>query len=189
MSKPSATRQCDIFTRGSKSSKPAKPTTPSSPLSNADASMVNITEVLNELKALRSDFGTKLDNINTGLTGMANALTALEGKVTEIKQDVSTNTARVEEAETRIDQAERSMEKVETALESATKRITFLEAKTDDLENRGGSRGRTNSPQLLPTCCQNGWDYHQEKLLHWSGFIAHWPTGNRIKTERCWFAF
>ncbi|KAE8288354.1 hypothetical protein D5F01_LYC12223 [Larimichthys crocea] len=29
------------------------------------------------------------------------------------------------------------MEKVETALESATKRITFLEAKTDDLENRG----------------------------------------------------
>lgn len=136
MSKSSA-RQCDIFTRGSKTTKPTKPITPSSPLANTDASMVNITEVLNELKALRSDFGTKLDTINTKLTGMANALTALEGKVTDIKQDVLTNTARVEEAETRIDQTERSMEKVEAALESATKRITFLEAKTDDLENRG----------------------------------------------------
>lgn len=136
MSKSSA-RQCDIFTRGSKATKPTKPVAPSSPLSNTEANMVNLTEVLDELKALRSDFGTKLDTINTKLTGMANALTALEGKVTEIKQDVLTNSARVEEAETRIDQTERSMEKVETALELATKRITFLEAKTDDLENRG----------------------------------------------------
>lgn len=133
----SSTRQCDIFTRGSKTTKPAKPAALLNPLSNSDANMVNITEVLDELKALRSDFGTKLDNINTKLTGMTNALTALEGKVTEIKQDVLTNTARVDEAETRIDQTERSMEEVESALEMATKRIAFLEAKTDDLENRG----------------------------------------------------
>lgn len=131
-----------------------------SPPSNTDANMAIITEVLCELKSLQSDFGTKLDNIDTRLTGMANALTALEGKVSEIKQNVLTNTAHIKEAETRIDMTERELEKAKTALVSATKRITLHEAKTDDLENRGrrkkpaylrlmrGSRRRTNTLQL-----------------------------------------
>lgn len=134
MSKSSAVKQCEIFTRGRKTNTKI---TPPSPPTSTDANMASITEILNELKSLRSDFGTKLDNIDTRLTGMANALTTLESKVTEIKQDVTTNATHIDEAEARINETEKALERAETALKSAVKRITFLEAKTDDLENRG----------------------------------------------------
>ena len=134
MSKPSAVKQCEIFTRGRKTS---TKTNPPSPTTRADANMASIAEVLLELKSLRSDFGAKLDNIDVRLTGMANALTALESTVTEIKQDVLTNATHINEAEARINETEKTLEKTETTLESAMKRIAFLEAKTDDLENRG----------------------------------------------------
>lgn len=53
--------------------------------------MTNLAKVLSELKSLQADFWTKLDNIDTCLTGMVNSLAALECKVTEVKQDVSSN--------------------------------------------------------------------------------------------------
>lgn len=74
MSKSSAVKESDNFTRGHKTS--TKTTQPS---------LANIAEVLRELKSLRSDFGAKLNNIDTRLTRTANAFTALEGKVTETK--------------------------------------------------------------------------------------------------------
>ncbi|KAI4830997.1 hypothetical protein KUCAC02_002598 [Chaenocephalus aceratus] len=63
MSNPPATKACDIFTRGrSRSIKTAPP----SPRSDSeDSNMANIADVLSELKSLRADFGTKLDNIDT----------------------------------------------------------------------------------------------------------------------------
>lgn len=99
--------------------------------------MDNLTEVLSELKSLRADIGTKLDNIDSRLIDMASSMSALESKVSEMKRDVSSNAARVEEAEGRIHDTERALEKAEAALDSAMKRITYLESKTDDLENRG----------------------------------------------------
>lgn len=134
MSKSSSVKQCENFTRGRKTS---TKTNPLSPLSSADADMASIAEGLLELKSLRSDFRTKFDNIDVRLTGIANALTALESTVTEIKQDVLTNATHIDEAEACINETEKTREKTETALESAIKPITFLEAKTDDLENRG----------------------------------------------------
>jgi len=111
MSKPSATKQCDIFTRGRKT---GTKTTPPDLSSNTEANvsdMANIAEVLNELKSLRADFGTKLDNIDTRLTGMVNSMAALECKVTEVKRDVSSNATRIEEAERRINDTEKTHER------------------------------------------------------------------------------
>lgn len=48
--------------------------------------MANIAGVLNELKSLHVDFGTKLDSICTRLTEMANSMATLENKVTKVKQ-------------------------------------------------------------------------------------------------------
>ncbi|KAL3040775.1 hypothetical protein OYC64_011718 [Pagothenia borchgrevinki] len=99
--------------------------------------MANIADILSELKSLRADFGTKLDNIDTCLTVVATSMAALESKVTDLKRDVSSNSTRINEAEGRIHHAEKTLEKTEAALDSVNKRIAYLESKTDDLENRG----------------------------------------------------
>lgn len=57
--------------------------------SDMDAShMANLAKVLSELKSLWSDFRTKLDNIDTRLTGMANYM---ESKMTQMQRDVAPN--------------------------------------------------------------------------------------------------
>lgn len=154
MSSQSTSKQCDIFTRARKNtattSKKPKPTSDAASVSTSDkpsnvsdtasvstSDMANVTDVLNELKSLREDFGTKLDSIDTRLTGMANTMAALECKVTDVQRDVSSNATRIEEAESRIHEAEKALEKTEAALDSAVKRIAHLESKTEDLENRG----------------------------------------------------
>ncbi|KAL0195444.1 hypothetical protein M9458_009016, partial [Cirrhinus mrigala] len=68
---------------------------------------------------------------------MASSVAVLESKVSDVKRDVSSNATRVEEAEGRIHDTEKSLEKTEAALDLAIKRTTYLESKTDDLENRG----------------------------------------------------
>lgn len=81
-----------------------------------------------------------MDNINIRLTDMANSMTALESKVTEVKRDVSSNTARIDDAERCISDTEDATEKTGAALDLAIKqiaRISNVESKTDDLENRG----------------------------------------------------
>lgn len=52
MSKPSASKQCDIFTRGRKTG--TKTTLPSPP-SNTETNMASMAEVLNEIKLLYVD--------------------------------------------------------------------------------------------------------------------------------------
>jgi len=64
----------------------------------------------------------------------------LENKVSEIQRDVTANTTRVNEAGQRIIKTEQSLKKTQAALETATKHLAYLEAKTDDLENRGRSK-------------------------------------------------
>ncbi|KAK1898359.1 LINE-1 type transposase domain containing protein 1 [Dissostichus eleginoides] len=83
MSNPPATKACDIFTRGrSRSIKTAPP----SPRSDSeDSNMANIADVLSELKSLRADFGTKLDNIDTRLIVVATSMAALESKTDDLE--------------------------------------------------------------------------------------------------------
>lgn len=83
--------------------------------------MVDVADVLNELKLPRADFGARSDNINTRLTDMANSMAALESKVTEVKRDVLSNTTRIDEAERCISDTEDVTEKTGAALDSAIK--------------------------------------------------------------------
>lgn len=99
MSKPLASKQCDIFTHRQKTS--TKTTTPS-PQSNTEMNMASMEEVLNELKSLRVHFGIEMDNIDNRLTSLVNSVTALENKATEVKQDVSANAVHFEEVDGHI---------------------------------------------------------------------------------------
>lgn len=145
MSKTPAIKPCEIFTRGRKAS---IKTTPTSSQDNATASakavsneesakMASIEDVLSELQSMHSDFGGRLEGIEQRLTDMSSTLTTLESKLMQTKQDVSANTARIEQAEARIVASETEQEETNTTLQSYGKRIAFLEAKIEDLENRG----------------------------------------------------
>ncbi|KAF7642140.1 hypothetical protein LDENG_00263910 [Lucifuga dentata] len=57
--------------------------------------IADIADVLAELKSLRTEFGSKLDGIDTHIGDVTNS-------ITDLKRDVSTNTTRIEEAEKRI---------------------------------------------------------------------------------------
>ncbi|XP_078794665.1 uncharacterized protein LOC144988278 [Oryzias latipes] len=169
MSTPQTAKECDVFTRARKATaqttkKPAVP-------ENAESSkMANIADVLTELKSLRSEFGLKLDGINSSLGEVTNAITTLEGKVAEVKRDVSVHTKSIKEAEDRVAAAEEELEKVQAGLASATKQLTDLQMKTDDLENRsrrknlrlfGLKEGSEGTQPLI--------DFIQEMLPKWLG--------------------
>lgn len=144
MSDSPVPKQCEIFTRRRKPSSnptPLKNTSVSSANAKATSSadttkMAGIEEVLSELRSMRYDFGGRLDGIDQRLSNMSTTLTALESGLTATKQDVAANTARIEQAEARIAATETIQEETDTDLKSALRRISFLEAKTEDLENR-----------------------------------------------------
>ncbi|KAL7848819.1 hypothetical protein SRHO_G00204420 [Serrasalmus rhombeus] len=77
-----------------------------------------------------------LDGIDNRLGDLANSVTVIENKLADIKGDVTANRKCIEEAEARILVVEEKLDKTESALASATKRLVYLEAKMDDLENR-----------------------------------------------------
>ena len=134
-------------------------------------SMANISDVLAELKSLRSDFGSKLDNIDNRLSDVANSIVAIEGKLSDVERDVAANATRSGEAETRVATTEDRLQHTQEALASATKRIAYLESKTEDLENRGrrknlrifGLRERAEGNKPL-------FDFVNDMLPRWLGF-------------------
>lgn len=99
--------------------------------------VTDMADVLTELRALRSDFVSKLDTTNCHLKDMSNSINALEQSMVEVRNNVASNTTRVTDAEERISSLEDDLEVAKAELASATKRIALLESKTDDLENRG----------------------------------------------------
>ena len=93
--------KCDFYLRSGKGSTDLQTTSLQTiaPGDHSDATMTSLTDVLKEIKSLRSDVGLKLDNIETRLSSMSNSLVAVESKMSIIQREVSSNTARVEEAE------------------------------------------------------------------------------------------
>ncbi|CAB1451091.1 unnamed protein product [Pleuronectes platessa] len=89
------------------------------------------------MKSLHSCFGPKVDNIDNRLSDVANSIVAIEGKLSDVERDVAANATHIGEAETRVATTEDKLQHTQEALASATKRIAYLESKTEDLENRG----------------------------------------------------
>ncbi|CAL1611590.1 unnamed protein product [Knipowitschia caucasica] len=182
MSKATATKTCELFTRGRKANKKttnlqdtteteAKATEATE--DNTDASMANIGEVLSEIKSMRSDFRGRLDCIDQSLGNMSSTLTALENGLTQTKQDVTANTTRIAEAEARIAAAEAKQDEADTTLQLAGKRIAFLETKIEDLENRG----RRKNLRVFGICegIEGGRpliDYMTDMLPKWLGLTS-----------------
>uniref|UniRef100_A0AAV2LV34 L1 transposable element RRM domain-containing protein n=1 Tax=Knipowitschia caucasica TaxID=637954 RepID=A0AAV2LV34_KNICA len=160
-----------------------------SPGANATGSMADTHEggdlaaVLSELQSLRTDitsihdkmsdiagFGDKLDKLEERISDMNNAVTAVQGGFTALKQDISANATRLNEAEDRIESAEESVQSMISELTAATKRIAYLETKTEDLENRG----RRKNLRLVGLAegtegTQSMLSYIQHKMPLWLG--------------------
>lgn len=114
-----------------------KTTSPPNANTTVANNMANVADVLRELKALPSEFGSKLDGINNRLGELTTSISVLEDNLGEIKREVTANERHVEEAEACIATTEEMLDKTETALAAAAKRLAHLEEKTEDLENRG----------------------------------------------------
>lgn len=176
MPNPPTTKQCNIFTRARRNNAALPlPSPPGDKEANPN-DMAPMAEVLNELKSLRSDFGCKLDNINSSLSDMANKMAALENKILDIKQEVSSNTARIDETERRISDTEDAMEKTADALDLAIKRIAYLESKTEDLENRA----RRKNLRLFGI--REGAEGQQSLFDFISGMLPKWLKVNPEKS-------
>lgn len=169
MSDPPESKSYEIFTRARKASIVGT-TSQATTMAKEASIMANMADVLAELKSLRSDFGSKLDNIDNRLSDVANSIVAIENKLSAVEQDVVANTTRIGEAETRIATTEDMLQHTQEALASATKRIAYLETKTEDLENRGrrknlrlfGLRERAEGSKPL-------YDFINDMLPQWLG--------------------
>lgn len=144
MSKPTTLKDCDIFTRKRGSQKPTKTDISGTEQDKKGAtsidSMCDLSTVLAELRSLHSEFGgfgNKLDSIDNRMGEMTKSIASLEKNIAEVKQNVAANATRLEEAENRIVSVEDLLEASTASLTKALKRISYLETKTDDLENRG----------------------------------------------------
>lgn len=100
MPKPPVPKECEIFSNARKTS--SRSVKISSPVESVeDNSMASVTDVLTELKSLRSEFSSKLDGINNQLGELTNSISVMENNLGEIKRDVTANEKRIEEAEAR----------------------------------------------------------------------------------------
>lgn len=143
MSISTTLKDCDILTRKRGTQKPAKTyilaTGQYIEGTASNGSMCDLSRVLTELRSLHSEFsgfGIKLDNVENRMGEMTKSIAALEKNMTEGKQNVAANVTRLEEAKNRIMSVEEIMEKNAADLNNAMKRISYLEAKTDNVENR-----------------------------------------------------
>uniref|UniRef100_A0AAV2MN19 Uncharacterized protein n=1 Tax=Knipowitschia caucasica TaxID=637954 RepID=A0AAV2MN19_KNICA len=138
-----------------------------SPGANATGSMADTHEggdlaaVLSELQSLRTDI-TSIHDKMSDIAGF--------GGFTALKQDISANATRLNEAEDRIESAEESVQSMISELTAATKRIAYLETKTEDLENRG----RRKNLRLVGLAegtegTQSMLSYIQHKMPLWLG--------------------
>lgn len=168
MPNPKPVKECDIFKKANKGGKKTPKT--ASDETGSEGDKMAIAEVLSELKALRSEFGSKLDVIDGRLDAMSNSISALEDKFSDIRRDVSSNEKRIDEAETRISDTDDTLHHMEASLAAAMKRIAQLESKTEDLENRGRRKNiRLFGLKEGAEGSRSLFDFVREKLPVWLG--------------------
>lgn len=96
--------------------------------------------VLNEIRALNTRLGNidgRFDNIENRLDVISTSVSAVHETLSNLSQRVSSSESRLMEAENRISTTEDVLQARESELSALTKTVTQLQAKVDDLENRG----------------------------------------------------
>ncbi|GAA6098394.1 uncharacterized protein LOC113020645 [Tachysurus ichikawai] len=100
---------------------------------NTAESPLDMSLILLEIKAN----GSRLDRINSRLEGIANSVSCLQNSFAALTERVTGAKTRLDEAEWRISCAEDSAATAEGQLTRLKETVYQLQAKIDDLENRG----------------------------------------------------
>lgn len=148
MSKQTTLKDCENNPRA-RSSRTKTATDADEEAANASP-RTDLAMVLKELQSLRTTIiaintkistldglGATLDNVERRITEVNSSVEAVQKSFTDLQQDITANAKRLTEAEGRIGDTEDGLESVKAELIDATKRIAYLESKTEDLENRG----------------------------------------------------
>ena len=200
MSEPSEPKPYEIFTRARKASI-VETTSPATMVANEASGMASTADVLAELKSVRLDFGSKLDNINNHLSDVVNSIVATESKLSDAEQDVVANTTRIGEAETRIATTEDKLQHTQEALGTQPlNELPILNQKLKiwkiDAEERTcgflvylNKLKEISHSSTLKTTCYRDDSAVLIKLSLWSKFIAHWHGPNLTRTKQFLSAF
>lgn len=95
----------------------------------------SLCETVNTKISTLVGFGTKLDNVERCIAEMNGSVDAVQKSFAYL-QDITVNTKQLTKAKGRIGDAKDNLQSVKMELIDAAKRITYLESKMDDLENR-----------------------------------------------------
>lgn len=96
--------------------------------------------VLNEIRVLSTRLGNidgRFDTIENRLDAISTSASAIHETLSNLSQRVSSSETRLMEAENRISTTEDALRAREGELSALTKTVNQLQAKVDDLENRG----------------------------------------------------
>lgn len=96
--------------------------------------------VLHEIRALSARLGNidgRFDTIERRLDDISTSVSAVHETLSNLSQRVSSNESRLTEAEDRISTTEDTLRAREGEFSTLTRMVTQLQAKVDDLENRG----------------------------------------------------
>lgn len=153
MSKQTTLKNCESNAKARTSQRPKTATITAiarEASDEANASQGNdIAAVRKELQSLRTTvsaintkisslagLGIKLDKVEKHITDMNGSMEAMQTSFEGFKQDMIANAKRLTDVKERIGAAEDNLHSVKTEQTNVAKCITYLESKTEDLENR-----------------------------------------------------
>lgn len=132
-----------------------------------DAEEVDLADIMAELKTQRRDIISRLESIDSRLDDVIAENAVMKEDISQVNEALDKQDQRLGAAEQRISDLEDKLQTSNRELHRAQKLIETLEAKTDDLENRGR---RKNLVLLgLPEKTEGGniFDFIQRKLPEW----------------------
>lgn len=137
----------------------------------------DLADIMAELKTQRRDIVSRLDGIESSLENVIMEVTTMKGALSQINEALNKQHTT---AEQRVSDLEDTLQTTNRDLHRAQKLIKTLEAKTDDLENRGRKKnlvlmGLPEQSQHLHLL-----EFIQQKIPEWLNI----PTDQPLEIER-----
>lgn len=134
------TQDFPLFSSSRSQKKKKQNTSAETTSASASTSVEQTDPVLNEIRSLSTQLGNidgRFDTIESRLDAISNSVSVVHETLSNLSQRVSSIDSRVTETENRISTTEDALQTRERELSTLTKTVTRLQAKVDDLENRG----------------------------------------------------
>lgn len=135
----------------------------------------DLADIMAELKSQRRDIVNRLDGIDSRLENVTSEVTTMKSALSETNEALNKQFQRLDAAEQRISDLEDTLHTTKRDLHRAQKLIKNLEAKTDDLENRGRRKNLVLMGLPEQSEGQYLFKYIQQKIPEWLNLMLDQP--------------